>query len=107
MRLSTDRILVSHAGNLPRPPELSEALEQEDQEAFLKRLPGAVDWIVDRQIELGVDVLNDGEYPKALSTYAGYIHDRVTGWETRDRDPNRPPKRGFTAERDRALFPGF
>jgi 5-methyltetrahydropteroyltriglutamate--homocysteine methyltransferase len=107
MRLSTDRILVSHAGNLPRPANLSETLERHDHEAFREQLPGAVEWIVDKQIELGVDVVNDGEYPKALSTYAGYIHERVTGWETRDRDPNQPPKRAGTAERDRQLFPGF
>jgi 5-methyltetrahydropteroyltriglutamate--homocysteine methyltransferase len=107
MKLSTDRIRVSHAGNLPRPPEVSEALEQQDQDAFQQRLPAGVQWIVDRQVELGVDVVNDGEYPKALSTYAGYMHDRVTGWESREATPDTPRKRAFTAERDRQLFPGF
>ncbi len=106
MRLSTDRILVSHAGNLPRPDFLNEALEAQDTATFEARLPESVQWIVDRQIELGVDVVNDGEHGKAGS-YTGYIHQRVTGWETRERDPNQPPKRAGTAERDRQMFPGF
>jgi 5-methyltetrahydropteroyltriglutamate--homocysteine methyltransferase len=106
MRLSTDRILVSHAGNLPRPDYLNDILESGDKQAQEARLPSAVQEIVDRQIEIGIDVLNDGEYPKAGS-YTGYIHERVTGWESRDPDPNQPPKRAGTAERDRLLFPGF
>src|SRR5690606_31474392 len=57
-------------------------------------------------IELGVDVVNDGEYAKAGS-YGGYIHDRITGYSTVPVDPSRPPKRAGTAERDRRDFPGF
>jgi 5-methyltetrahydropteroyltriglutamate--homocysteine methyltransferase len=112
MRRSTDRILVSHAGNLPRPQALDElidggkATQGADTEEYHRRLPDAVQWIVDRQIELGVDIVNDGEYAKAGS-YGGYIHHRVTGWETVPLDPNRPPKRAGTAERDRRDFPGF
>jgi 5-methyltetrahydropteroyltriglutamate--homocysteine methyltransferase len=112
MRHSTDRILVSHAGNLPRPVELNELVDDGKNIArartpeYRGRLPKAVEWIVDQQIAHGVDIVNDGEYPKAGS-YGGYLQDRVTGYSTVPVDPNRPPKRAGTAERDRRDFPGF
>jgi 5-methyltetrahydropteroyltriglutamate--homocysteine methyltransferase len=112
MRRSTDRILVSHAGNLPRPPELDELIDGgkdtsgANRAEYLQRLPKAVGWIVDRQIDYGVDIVNDGEYAKAGS-YGGYMQARVTGYSTVPYEPNKPPKRAFTAERDRRDFPGF
>jgi 5-methyltetrahydropteroyltriglutamate--homocysteine methyltransferase len=112
MRQSTERILVSHAGNLPRPPELDEliaggrAREGSHRTEYHERLPKAVQWIVDRQIELGVDIVNDGEYVKAGS-YGGYMQERVSGYSDVPADPSKPPKRAGTAERDRRDFPGF
>ena len=112
MRRSTDRILVSHAGNLPRPDYINELIagglsrEGSLNPEYAARLPRAVQHIVDRQIELGVDIVNDGEYPKAGS-YGGYVQDRLTGYENLPVDPSKPPKRFGTAERDRRDFPGF
>jgi len=112
MRRNTDRILVSHAGNLPRPDYLDElidggrARESSERTEYHERLPRAVNGIVDRQIELGVDIVNDGEYAKAGS-YGGYMQERVAGYSTVPADPNRKPKRAGTAERDRREFPGF
>jgi 5-methyltetrahydropteroyltriglutamate--homocysteine methyltransferase len=112
MRHSTDRILVSHAGNLPRPEYLDELIaggrmrEGSQRQEYHERLPKAVNHIVDRQIELGIDVVNDGEYAKAGS-YGGYWPERVEGYSAVPADPNRKPKRAGTAERDRRLFPGF
>lgn len=112
MRRSTDRILVSHAGNLPRPDYINELIdgglsrEGSLSPEYAARLPRAVQYIVDRQVELGVDIVNDGEYAKAGS-YGGYVQDRLTGYETRPVDPSKPPKRAGTAERDRREFPGF
>ena len=112
MRQSTDRILVSHAGNLPRPVELNELVDDGKNIAgartpeYKARLPKAVEWIVGQQIEHGVDIVNDGEYAKAGS-YGSYIQDRVTGYSTVPVDANRAPKRAGTAERDRRDFPGF
>ncbi|MBV8714968.1 MAG: cobalamin-independent methionine synthase II family protein [Chloroflexi bacterium] len=112
MRHSTDRILVSHAGNLPRPEYLDELIaggrsrEGSQRQEYHQRLPKAITYIVDRQIELGIDIVNDGEYAKAGS-YGGYWPERVEGYSTVPADPNRKPKRAGTAERDRALFPGF
>jgi hypothetical protein len=67
VRHSTDRILVSHAGNLPRPDDVNTLLANKDSTGFSRRLPTAVNDIVDRQVELGVDIVNDGEYVKAGS----------------------------------------
>ncbi len=112
MRHSTDRILVSHAGNLPRPGyidalvESGERLDAATGAAYRERLPRAVQDIVDVQIELGVDVVNDGEYAKAGS-YGGYMQQRVAGYAILPADASRPPKRDGTAERDRRDFPGF
>ena len=106
MRHNTDRILVSHAGNLPRPSDLNELLAARDTDGIQRRLPSAVQEIVDRQITCGVDIVNDGEYVKAGS-YSGYMQERVSGWETVAIDPSVPRKRAGVAERDRRQFPGF
>jgi 5-methyltetrahydropteroyltriglutamate--homocysteine methyltransferase len=112
MRHSTNRILVSHAGNLPRPRYLDELIEGgKNREGsntgeYHQRLPRGVKEIVDRQIDLGVDILNDGEYAKAGS-YGAYMQERVAGYASVPADPNRTPKRAGTAERDRREFPGF
>ncbi len=112
MRSNPGRILVSHAGNLPRPDYLDELIDGGKRTAGAKGtnyhqlLPRAVREIVDRQIDLGVDQVNDGEYAKAGS-YGGYMQERVTGYSSVPVDPNRPPKRAGTAERDRRDYPGF
>jgi len=112
MRNSKDRILVSHAGNLPRPPYLDELIESglrregSHSPEYNSRLPRAVKEIVQRQAELGIDIVNDGEYAKAGS-YGGYMQERVTGYASVPADAARPPKRAGTAERDRRQFPGF
>src|SRR4051794_19307449 len=112
MKRSEHKILVSHAGNLPRPAYLDELIdggrsrEQSGREEYHARLPKAIGEVVDKQMEYGVDIVNDGEYAKAGS-YGGYIHERVTGYSTVQVDPNKKSKRSGTAERDRQLFPGF
>jgi 5-methyltetrahydropteroyltriglutamate--homocysteine methyltransferase len=108
MRHSTDRILSTHGGSLPRPDDLDEMIASgASQDELKKRLPSAVQEIVDRQIELGVDIIDDGEAVKAaLGGYGGYIRHRVTGWEDAPAG-SRPEKREGTAERDRRVFPGF
>jgi 5-methyltetrahydropteroyltriglutamate--homocysteine methyltransferase len=80
MRRSTERILVTHGGNLPRPDDLNQLLKDPKVSAvaLAERLPSAVAEVIDRQIECGVDVVDDGEYVKA-GNYGGYIHSRVTG----------------------------
>ena len=116
LRRNTDHILVSHAGNLPRPKYLDEliegglSLEASTGPEYRHRLPRAVKEIVDQQITLGVDIVNDGDYSKAGS-YGGYLIDRVKGYTIEPAgespDPARPAKSAGTSERDRREFPGF
>jgi 5-methyltetrahydropteroyltriglutamate--homocysteine methyltransferase len=73
---------------------------------YTRMIPDGVKWVVSRQIELGVDIVDDGEYVKAGS-YTGYMQERVSGWESRPTDPDKPPKRGRSAERERRKFPGM
>jgi 5-methyltetrahydropteroyltriglutamate--homocysteine methyltransferase len=111
MRHSTGRIRSTHGGNLPRPAEFDALLQQGPvvTAEVAERLPGAVQWVVDTQLDCGVDVINDGEYVKAAGggSYSGYIHQRVTGWETLPIDPAKPSKRDGVGGRERKLFPGF
>ena len=84
MKRSTERILTTHAGSLPRPPDLlakAAAIERGggDIAAFEARVPSAVAEIVRQQVEAGVDIVNDGEQGKP--SYATYVKDRLTGFE--------------------------
>ena len=84
MKTSTDRILTTHVGSLPRPATLRSVLVAKDSgqpydKAELARLvKEAVAGIVRRQAEVGVDIVNDGEMSKP--GYSTYIADRLTGF---------------------------
>jgi len=109
MLRSTDRILVSHAGALPRPGELQQLFDAGDKAkaAFTAALPGAVAEVVTQQVAAGVDVVNDGEISKR-GLFTGYIRDRMAGFEQRSLGPGegKPENAGVTG-RDRLEFPGF
>ena len=82
---SVDRILTTHTGSLPRPLDLVQALiEQGSGESvgsatFEELVSGAVADVIAKQIDVGVDVVNDGEQGK--SSYLNYLRDRVGGLE--------------------------
>jgi 5-methyltetrahydropteroyltriglutamate--homocysteine methyltransferase len=84
MKTSRDRILTTHVGSLPRPPELRQLLVKKDQgepydKAALDRLVReAVLDIVRRQAAVGIDIVNDGEMSKP--GYSTYVADRLTGF---------------------------
>lgn len=67
---STDRILTTHVGSLPRPRDLLDLMKAKiagleyDREAYEKRVQGAVAECVCRQAEAGIDILTDGEQSK-------------------------------------------
>ena len=109
MRRSTDRILCTHAGNLPRPAQLDALLihADENRAALNVQLPAAVREVVGQQIACGVDVVNDGEFPKAanMGHYMSYIQARISGFVLAERGAR--PKRAGIAERDRREFPGY
>jgi 5-methyltetrahydropteroyltriglutamate--homocysteine methyltransferase len=85
MKRSTDRILTTHTGSLPRSVPLQELLRQrEDQQdfdpaSFHASIRDAVADIVARQQDTGIDVVNDGE--QGRSQYATYVKERLTGFE--------------------------
>jgi 5-methyltetrahydropteroyltriglutamate--homocysteine methyltransferase len=109
MRRSTSRILVSHAGALPRPDDLQELFDAgpAQETAFGAALPAGVAEVVGQQVAAGVDIVNDGEVSKR-GLFTGYIRDRITGWQARPLRPgqDRAPNAGVTG-RDRRDFPGF
>ena len=84
MKTSQDRILTTHVGSLPRPPELRQMLVRKDQgepydkDALDRLVRQAVVDIVRRQTAVGVDIVNDGEMSKP--GYSTYIADRLTGF---------------------------
>jgi 5-methyltetrahydropteroyltriglutamate--homocysteine methyltransferase len=92
MKTSTDRILTTHVGSLPRPPELRTLLVRKDQgeaydKAELERLTrAAVAAIVRRQAEAGVDIVDDGEMSKP--GYSTYVADRLSGFS--GHEPAKP-----------------
>ena len=77
MRRSDQRILTTHVGSLVRPPELLQ-LSGEDKATAIAH--ATLD-IVQRQLQAGIDIVNDGEYGK--SSWANYVLDRMTGFEAR------------------------
>jgi 5-methyltetrahydropteroyltriglutamate--homocysteine methyltransferase len=84
MRRSTDRILTTHTGSLPRPADLDQLIvEREaggevDTAAFERRVSEAVTDVVASQLAAGVTVVSDGEMGKV--GYSTYVKDRLTGF---------------------------
>ncbi len=84
MTATPDRILTTHTGSLPRPDDLIQIMWAVgdgipvDQAALSERVRAAVEEVVDRQIEAGISVVNDGEMSKP--SYATYVKDRLNGF---------------------------
>src|SRR4029079_6741001 len=77
MRRSTDAILTSHAGSLPRPDDLIDANHQRElgkveESAFQKKLTESVADVVRRQVAAGITVPGDGEYGKSMGHKINY-----------------------------------
>ena len=80
MKRSDGRILTTHTGSLPRAAELLPHLRSRNKgESFLDAVTAAVGEVVRRQVEVGIDVVSDGEQGKP--DYSTYIKDRLTGFE--------------------------
>jgi 5-methyltetrahydropteroyltriglutamate--homocysteine methyltransferase len=83
MRVSTDRILTTHVGSLPRSQAVIDLLfaqdrgDPYDQEQFEQVMSSAVEEAVKSQAEVGIDVASDGEMSKI--SYATYVRHRLTG----------------------------
>ena len=111
MARSTDRILTTHAGALPRSDELRKMIfaraqgELYDKAEVAKRLRAEVAEVVDRQIACGLDSVNDGEIGK--TNFTNYVRERLEGFVTRTYKAGEGPRPLSIASRDVKRFPEY
>jgi 5-methyltetrahydropteroyltriglutamate--homocysteine methyltransferase len=126
MRNSQHRIITTQAGSLPRPDDLIELTrarqegETTDETGYQAQLAAAVQDVVRRQRECGVDIAGDGEYGKGMGqrvnygAWWSYSFQRLGGLRLGDYMYRMPPQRrkegevtltAFPDRRDRNLFP--
>jgi 5-methyltetrahydropteroyltriglutamate--homocysteine methyltransferase len=126
MNHSSQRILTTHAGSLPRPDDLidlnraRQAGEGKDEAGYQRRLSAAVTDVVAQQQAAGIDVPGDGEYGKAMGqrinygAWWSYSFQRLGGLVLGTEIYKVPPRRSeagqvvltsFSDRRDRQLFP--
>ncbi len=102
---STDRILTTHVGSLPRPTDLLDMMKARlegrtyDKAAFEARLTRAVADIVQQQVDVGLDIVADGEMSK--QGFFAYANERLKGFEP------RPQMKYKLFEKEMAAFPEY
>jgi 5-methyltetrahydropteroyltriglutamate--homocysteine methyltransferase len=109
MKRSEHRILTTHVGSIPRPADLLEASGggantgrgPSDWKRYEEVLRRSIAEVVKQQAAAGIDIVNDGEFGK--SSWAGYILERLSGFEVRP-DQLRPIE---WLGRDRERFADF
>jgi 5-methyltetrahydropteroyltriglutamate--homocysteine methyltransferase len=110
MKLSTDRILTTHVGSLPRPQEVVDYLFAQDREEtydkvkFDQAIQAGVLEALRKQSEAGVDVVSDGEMGKI--SYATYIRHRLTGFAGDSARPTPQDLEDFPGYRDQLVSAG-
>ena len=104
---SSDRIVTTHVGSLPRTEALIAAMIEADAgktvnaDAYAETLKGAVADVVAKQVEIGVDVVSDGEFSKR--GFAVYVNERLGGIEPTDHARPSP----WAQSREAEAFPEF
>ena len=114
MKRSINRTLTTHAGSLPRPEDLM-ALYREDAPdlKLLPRLQSAIADVVRRQAEIGIDIVNDGEFGKAMrravdfAAWWSYVYDRLAGFEIRKENTAKGRAVYTTGSTERKQFAEF
>jgi 5-methyltetrahydropteroyltriglutamate--homocysteine methyltransferase len=107
MKLSTDRILTTHVGSLPRPDDLFEMMlarmdgKPLDEDAFAQRVRKAMADSVREQVAVGLDVVSDGEMGKP--SFITYAAQRLDGLEQREGVRPSP----FSNTRETRDFPEY
>ena len=110
MKLSTDRILTTHVGSLPRPQEVVDYLfaqdrgENYDPAKFDYAIRSGVLNALQKQAECGVDIVSDGEMGKI--SYATYIRHRLTGFSGDSARPTPQDLEDFPGYRDQLVSAG-
>jgi 5-methyltetrahydropteroyltriglutamate--homocysteine methyltransferase len=111
MKRSTDRILATHAGALPRPDDLKEMVlakaggKPYDAALLARRLRESVAEVVQQQIACGMDFVNDGEISK--TNFTNYCRERLSGFETRHFGPGEGSPPLDISGRDAKIFPEY
>jgi 5-methyltetrahydropteroyltriglutamate--homocysteine methyltransferase len=108
MKRSTDRILTTHVGSLPRPDDLRAMIlkkqqgESVDDADFAGRVKSSVGEIMRRQSEAGIDIVADGEMGRI--GFIPYVNERLAGIE-----PSRGPAPAnyWNESREYRAFPEF
>jgi 5-methyltetrahydropteroyltriglutamate--homocysteine methyltransferase len=99
MKRSSDGILTTHIGSLPRPRDLWAMIDAKDrgqrydQGVLAQRLKSAVADIVKKYAEVGIDIPSDGEQSK--SSFTNYVKDRLSGLEGINQEPYAGPPPAF------------
>ncbi|PKB63655.1 MAG: hypothetical protein BZY80_06195 [SAR202 cluster bacterium Io17-Chloro-G2] len=110
MERSTDRILTTHAGSLPRPEGLREIVVAKgtgqpfDEADLSRRLKSGVAEVVRLQLESGLDIVNDGELSKP--SFTDYARERIGGLEQPEMSPESRPTQAISG-RDQREFPEY
>ncbi len=106
MKRSSDRILTTHAGSLPRPADILQMIraklrgEAVDEQKLGSRVREAVGEVVRQQAATGIDVIDDGEFGKP--SFVTYIRDRLGGLEASGLRPN-----AWLSSREAVSFPDY
>jgi 5-methyltetrahydropteroyltriglutamate--homocysteine methyltransferase len=108
---SDKRIMVTHAGTLPKPEDITKLLYARaagaavDPAMLAGKIKGVVADVVKQQAAIGIDSINDGEISKANFTF--YIRERLSGITSRDVEPGKAPPRLNISGRDEIEFPDY
>jgi 5-methyltetrahydropteroyltriglutamate--homocysteine methyltransferase len=91
LKRSQDRILTTHTGSLPRPPDLLPLLlAPNDDGVACERVREAVQEAVRKQVAVGIDVVSDGEMGKP--GFVQYVQDRLTGFQGKEASRRFSPR---------------
>ena len=107
MKRSTDRILTTHVGSLPRPQALLDMAvargrkEQRDDSADAELLRKSIADVVKKQTDIGIDIVDDGEFSKP--SFVTYIRSRLGGL----REVGGTRVNPWGTSRDARDFPAF
>jgi 5-methyltetrahydropteroyltriglutamate--homocysteine methyltransferase len=114
VKRSVDRILTTHVGSLPRPHDLIELYRDNAPDSkLLPRLRSAIADVVRRQAESGIDVVNDGEFGKAMrrsvdyGAWWSYVYDRLAGFELREEQAKQGRAAWTFGSKERREFAEF
>jgi methionine synthase II (cobalamin-independent) len=114
VKRSLDRILTTHVGSLPRPNDLVELYRNDAPESQLfPRLRSAIADVVRAQSSSGIDIVNDGEFGKAMrrsvdfGAWWSYVYDRLAGFDLREEAAKKGRAAWTFGSKERKEFPSF